>query len=251
MLFPKPTLTLNNNNGEQTMTNILSETNAINPIPEKFRDPQTGELRADVLLKSYLELEKKLGRMVDPSDSTRMNSLLGVPEKHSDYCINCDHGLFAPDDEVNTRLHAAGFKPDQAQLVYDLAAERLVPMILEVANEYQSEREQERLVAEFGGQERWQEIARQIQTWASTNLPPQAVKGLSTTYDGIMALYRMMQDSSSAGEMPVDAGGASGPSALSGADDLAAMMRDPRYWKQKDPNYVAKVTSAFERRYRG
>ncbi|HCM83711.1 MAG TPA: hypothetical protein DIS76_04005, partial [Rhodospirillaceae bacterium] len=155
-------------------------------IPEKFWDSNANQLRSDALIKSYLELEKKLGKMIDPEDRARLNQMLGVPAAPSDYCINCDHGMFTPDDEINQRMHQAGFAPRQAQLVYDLAAERMVPMILEVANEYQSEREQERLIAEFGGRERWQELARQIQAWAGANLPPDAVRGLSTTYDGVM-----------------------------------------------------------------
>jgi hypothetical protein len=228
--------------------NLLTE--AQNPgrpagIPEKFWDMKTNQLRSDALVKSYLELEKKMGKMVDPSDTSRIHQMMGVPASPADYCINCDHGMFTPDEMLNSKMHEAGFAPHQAQLVYDMAAERMVPMILEVAKEYESEREQERLVAEFGGRERWLELSRQIQTWASANLPPEAVKGLSTTFDGVMALYRMMQDSGES--MPVQGEGA--PS-LSGSDDLSAMMRDPRYWQKKDPNYVAKVTAAFERRYR-
>lgn len=56
-------------------------------IPDKFRDPQTGELRADLLLKSYRALEQKLAGMValpgdDADDDTRRRffSALGVPE---------------------------------------------------------------------------------------------------------------------------------------------------------------------------
>jgi len=27
------------------------------------------------------------------------------------------------------------------------------------------------------------------------------------------------------------------------------MMRDPKYWREKDPSFVAKVTEGFERMY--
>ncbi len=42
------------------------------------------------------------------------------------------------------------------------------------------------------------------------------------------------------------------PAAGSGASDekdLQAMMRDPKYWRDKDPAYVAKVTDGFQRMY--
>jgi len=36
-----------------------------------------------------------------------------------------------------------------------------------------------------------------------------------------------------------------------GVDDkeLSSMMRDPKYWREKDPAFVAKVTQGFQRLY--
>jgi len=199
-------------------------------IPEKFWDAQAGAVRVDALLKSYQELERRLHTGAAPAS----------PEE---YCIACDHGLFEPDPEINTRLHAAGFAPEQAQLVYDLAAERMMPLVQELVGQFQSEREVERLVAQFGGEEKWREVSRQILAWASKSLPAPAVEGLSTTYEGVMALYRMMTGSE--------------PSALKGADvpaaggegELHTLMRDPRYWRDRDPSLIARVTEGFQRLY--
>ena len=33
------------------------------------------------------------------------------------------------------------------------------------------------------------------------------------------------------------------------ADALAEMMRDPRYWRQRDPEFIARVTAGFKRLY--
>ncbi len=45
------------------------------PVPEKFRDPKTGAVRVDALLKSYLELERRLSAAppsaAPPSDGRR------------------------------------------------------------------------------------------------------------------------------------------------------------------------------------
>ena len=38
-------------------------------VPEKFLDPATGEIRVEALLKSYLELEKRLSRSVALPDA--------------------------------------------------------------------------------------------------------------------------------------------------------------------------------------
>ncbi|MBK3731998.1 hypothetical protein FBZ83_104227 [Azospirillum brasilense] len=214
-------------------------------VPEKFRDPGTGAVRVEALLKSYLELERKLSAPAS-GDDERPDLLRapGVPDGPEGYCIACDHGLFEPDPAINGRLHGAGFTPEQAQLVYDLAAERLVPLIQELAAEFQAEREVERLSAQFGGAERWREVSRQLHAWAVKNLPPAAVEGLSTTYEGVMALHRMMTGGEPAAlSMPAGA-----PSA-GGEAELQALMRDPRYWRDRDPAVVSRVTDGFRRLY--
>ncbi len=225
------------------------------PVPEKFRDPQTGAVRVDALLKSYLELERRLSAppaapvamadapVVEP-DRPALLKMLGVPDGPEGYGIACDHGLFHPDPAINGRLHEAGFTPEQAQLVYDLAAERLVPLIQEVAAEFQAEREIERLVTQFGGEERWRDVSRQLLAWAGKALPRAAVEGLSTTYEGVMAMYRMMSGTEpSALSMPA------APAPGGGEGELQALMRDPRYWRERDPAVVARVTEGFQRLY--
>lgn len=217
------------------------------PVPEPFLDPATGSIRVDALLAAYRELEGRLARMsAGPAaglDRPALLQALGVPAAPDGYAIACDHGLFQPDPEINGRLHAAGFAPDQAQLLYDLAAERLVPMIRELAADLQAEREIERLVSHFGGEDRWRDVSRQLLAWAGRNLPPAAVEGLSTTYEGVMALHRMMT-----GAEPSALRGAATASA-GAAGDVHALMRDPRYWRDRDPAVVARVTEAFQRLY--
>lgn len=65
-------------------------------IPEKFKDPETGEVRVEMMAKSYKELESRLSQMPRP------------PKSPDEYCIECQHGLFKPDAEVNTRMHELG-----------------------------------------------------------------------------------------------------------------------------------------------
>jgi hypothetical protein len=109
-------------------------------VPEKFWDAETGTLRVDALLKSYRELERRLSQRAAPpaadaapEDLLRFRQAMGIPERPDDYSIHEAHELCCADAEVNKRLHAANFTNDQAQLVYDLAAERLVPLIAEAA----------------------------------------------------------------------------------------------------------------------
>lgn len=177
-------------------------------------------------------------------DRAALMRMLGVPDAPDGYCIRCDHGLFEADPDLNRRLHAAGFTPEQAQLLYDLAAERLVPMIRQIAFEFEAEREVMRLVSHFGGEDAWREISRQLLAWAKKNLPASALDGLTTSYDGVIALHRMMTASEPAALRAAAEAQPAGSEA-----DLHKMMRDPRYWRDRDPALLAKVTEGFRRMY--
>jgi hypothetical protein len=219
-------------------------------IPEKFWDPEAGSVRVDALARSYGELERKLGRMVplpeggEPGAFDRLLSLLGRPESPDGYEIAASHPLLATDPELNTRLHAAGFTQKQAQLVYELAAERMLPMLQEGVEEIEASREVERLERHFGSAEAWRDCARQIRTWAAANLPEQVRDVLSTSYEGILALHQMMRN---AEPSLVAVAGQAGRDPDEQA--LHEMMRDPRYWRDRDPQLIARVTDGFRRLY--
>lgn len=215
-------------------------------VPEKFWDAEAGAVRTDALLKSYLELERRLSAPPAPApetDRAAPPAAPGVPEGPDGYCIACDHGLFQPDPEVNARLHAAGFTPDQAQLLYDLAAERMLPLVQDLTGEMAADRELDRLIAHFGGPDPWREVSRQILAWAERNLPRDAVEAMAATADGVLALHRMMAGAEPTALKPGDRGGEEA--------ELHRMVRDPRYWRDRDPAFVAKVTEGFRRAYGG
>ncbi len=221
-------------------------------VPEKFWDEETGTIRLEALLKSYRELEKRLSRMVslpgedsDEEERRRFLRALGVPETPEAYEIVPRHPLITADPEVNRRLHEAGFTPTQVQLVYDLAAERLLPLIAEAAQMFEAERQIERLKHHFGGEERWQRAARQIAAWGKANLPELVFEALSSTYEGVLALQRMMEKNEPGLLKEADA------APTLGEDELRAMMRDPRYWRRRDPDFVARVTEGFRRLFPG
>lgn len=216
-------------------------------LPEKFKDPETGEIRLDALINSYLELEKKMAVMMPrpDTDEDRMSVLkiLGMPDTPEEYEINTDNSLLEMDADVNSRLHGKGFTRDQVQEVYDLAEEKLVPMILEMAGEFKADREIERLTSAFGGEEKWQEVSRQLLAFGQKNLPEDVLETLSSSFEGVMTLYRMMK-----GDEPAVSARIETPNAMS-EQDLQSMMRDPRYWREKDPSFVSKVTDGFAKMY--
>lgn len=217
-------------------------------VPEKFRDPATGEVRVEALLNSYRELEKKLSTMMPrpDTDEARRETFrcLGCPDTPDQYEIDVSHGLFDVDPETNSRLHAKGFTREQAQEVYNLAAEKLVPAIMQMSQEFNADREVEKLVAHFGGPEKWREVSRQLLVFGQKNLPPDTLDTLSSSFEGVMTLYKMMK-----GQEPLVGGGASEAGPSMAERELHAMMRDPRYFRDRDPAFVAKVTDGFQRIY--
>lgn len=226
-----------------------AEMPASTAIPEKFRDPATGALRTDALLRAYQELERRMHRMVeipgdDCSDEQRcaFHRALGVPESPEQYSIEQRHPMLTPDAEVNRLLHQAGFTPKQAQLVYDLAHQRVIPTLEQMAGEFESQRSLERLRDHFGGEAKWAETARQVQAWGQANLSPELYEALAASADGIIAMRAMMNSGEPSMGRTITPR-EDEPS----EDDLKQMLQDPRYWKKRDPAFIAKVSAGFRR----
>lgn len=219
-------------------------------IPEKFLD-KAGQIKTDALLQSYLELEKKLSRMVClPSDTTSEDEKrdfykkIGVPDTPQNYQLSLKSDLLDVDPGVNQRLYELGFTNEQAQAVYDLAAEKVLPVIEELARDYEAERQKIALEHYFGGKERFEQVARQLTAWAKQNVSADVLDALSTTYEGVIALYKMMQTNEPV-MMP------KGMPTENGLDEegLKKLMMSPKYWKDKDPAVLKKVAEGFNRLY--
>jgi len=222
-------------------------------VPEKFRDPQTGAIQVDKLLKSYLALERRMAGMVrlpaenDAEGLRGFHRALGVPDAPDGYSIQLRHPQLHVDPEVNAKLHAAGFTPAQAQLVYDLACDHVMPQVDDLVNGMNGRTEREKLVQHFGGEQRYREAARSLDAWGRANLPEGTFDALASSAKGVMALETMMKT----GEPSLRrAEGNGGDEALT-EEQLVKLMQDPRYWKRRDPEILDKVTQGFRRLYPG
>lgn len=218
-------------------------------IPEKFK--QNGDLNVPALLQSYRELEKKIGSMVsvpkeDASDEERRSfyRAIGVPETVEAYQIQPKSDLLESDAEVNQRLFELGFTNKQAQAVYDLAAEKILPVIQDLARDYEADKQKQALINYFGGSDRWNEVSEQISTWAAGHVEPEILEALSTTYEGVLALYKMMQS----GE-PVLKHSAQEADEILDEEGLKRLMMSPKYWREQDPATLKKVSDGFKRLY--
>jgi len=218
-------------------------------LPEKFWDNDKGTIRTDDLAKAYTELERRMSGYVPGPGSAEWDSTLRrameIPETPDGYQIAMKDDLLTVDPAVNARLHQAGFSPRQAQLVYDLAVERMVPLAAQLAAEARHEQTLERLTEEFGGPEKWNALSGQIAAWGQGNLSPVVYAALAASPDGIRAMRRLMES----GEPSLGAPGGAPTPASEG--DLREMMKDKRYWRDRDPAFIRAVTDGYRRLYDG
>lgn len=239
----------------ETETTASAETPAVvdrpSDVPEKFWDSDAGQIRTDALLRSYIELERRLGRSVPKPESeddveglNRLLGLLGRPDTPEAYEIAAPHPLIEPDLELNKKLHEAGFTQRQAQLVYELAAEHLLPVVDEAAAELAAARQIDRLEQRFGGADAWRKTAAQIKAFAEANLPEELHTAMAGSYEGVLALHDMMRKS----EPEIVGKAGSGQIGLS-EESLRELVRDPRYWRDRDPEIVQRVTEGYRNLY--
>lgn len=252
---------------------------AMPAAPAKFLDPETGALRVEALMKSYTELERRMGAGAhlnrggaaadsphpdgpDPDDAADAPAGAeddpaaeadaeaesdahpdAVPDSPEDYRIETDHPWLGNDAELNGILHENGFTQDQAQLVYDIAHEYVLPLLDKMAGEIAGLRGERQLREVFPGDD-WEARAEQTRQWGASALPEDLYGTLAATPAGVAAMHRMMQH----GEPGfLSRTGPAGPAA--DESELRSLMNDPRYWRDHDPAVIARVRDGFERLY--
>jgi len=212
-----------------------SETQSMRPdgVPEKFWDQENGQVRVEAMAKSYQELEHKLG---SPEESQ-------IPESADAYEVTIDGTSIKTDVDINERLHAAGMSQDQVQTVYELANEKLMPALSDMASQLEANAQTERLKEHFGGDKKWHGARSQLAAWGRQNFSDDVFAALSTTYEGVLTMQSMMSSrepglgrTNSIGSGPNEAG-------------LKKMMGDPRYWREQDPAYIERVRQGFRSLY--
>jgi hypothetical protein len=217
--------------------NLLRPADAAGGVPEALEDLESGA--EDVVSDAGVLPEGEF----DAGEASAALDPASIPETPDGYEIAVDEVLGAVDPAVNARLHEAGFTGAQAQLVYDLAAEVIGPLIGEVEGAGKRATDRAALAAEFGGAENWKRLAPRIEKWARENLPEAAFEVLCQTADGVRSIHRLMS-----GRAEQGLSGGSGSDATGDLRaDIRAKMNDPRYWRDRDPAMVAEVQAGFDR----
>ncbi len=214
-------------------------------IPEKFLN-EDGTLNTDSLLKSYNELEKKIGTMVsvpnaDSDDKVRerFNRAIGVPDDISKYPMN---DMF-DDESLKQKFHDIGLTCNQVEEIYSIANEFLSPLISDLFDVKNQTTAYEELKNFFGSDDKMYDAMRAINSFGEKFLPRDAFDALCSTPQGIQGIYKMMQSMEPHVETQKN------ESENLTDDDLRRMMRDPKYWRDSDPEYVRKIENGFKKLY--
>lgn len=205
-------------------------------LPDAFWDEQNQTVRIEELIAAYNDLARRDDNLIE-------TNLRNMPESYDKYQIRIPSPLLDIDEDILKRFYEKGFSNEQAQLVYDLAGERVLPVLDEMAVNFEAERQLEKLGRHFGGRDKFNEVSRQISAWAKQNVNTEVYEALASTAEGVIALYNMMSSSE-----PALLREGFGGEELNEAT-LRKMMEDPRYWRDKDSAYIAKITRGFEKLY--
>lgn len=214
-------------------------------IPEKFLN-QDGTLNAEALIKSYSELEKKIGTMItvptDDSDKNvraRFNRAIGVPESSDEYPTN---ELF-DDENLKNKFHEIGLTMSQVEKIYSIANEFLAPVISDLYATQNEKNAFAELKNFFGDTEKMSEALRAIDAFGKQFLPADAFDELCSTPQGIQGIYRMMQS--------IEPNVETEKNEIKNLtdSDLRRMMRDPKYWRDGDVEYIRKIENGFKKLY--
>ncbi len=214
-------------------------------VPEKFLN-ENGELNTSALIKSYCELEKKMGTMIsvpsaDSDDSTKQkfNRAIGVPDNASEYPTN---SLF-DDESVREKFHEIGLTSKQVETIYQIAEDFLQPAIknlFDLQNETNAINELKNF---FGSTQKMNDALKEINAFGEKFLPVSAFDELCSTPQGIQGIYKMMQSME-----PEVFTNKSDDENLTD-DELRNMMKNPKYWRDQDPEYVRKIENGFKKLY--
>ena len=90
--------------------------------------------------------------------------------------------------------------------------------------------------------EAWREMARQIRPGPLPHLEPETLRHARRQSEGVLALH---PDDARERARAARGGGAPARSAEAARRDDA----DPRYWRERDPDFIARVTAGFARLY--
>ena len=175
----------------------------------------------------------------DESSVNRFRRAIGVPDNADEY----PHNEMFDDENVRQEFHKIGLTKNQVEKIYDIAQKFLSPVVDEILSVEQESNAMSELKKFFGNDEKMHDAFVAIKSFGERFLPADAFNELCSTPQGIQGMYKMMQSM----EPHVETD--SSDMKILSDDDLRRMMRDPKYWRDHDAEYVRKIENGFKKLY--
>jgi hypothetical protein len=240
----------NTQNAYETTQESTSESTRPEYISEKFWDNERNEIKVEELGASYNALEKKLGmrtedlskQVREDMEAERKSSIpesyeINVPEVPEDIEITIDR-----EQEVFKQWEQICRDNGLSQEVFDKGVAAFV------ANEVAGLPNLQEEMGKLGDNAR--ERVEAADLWSKKYLSADAydaIANLASTAEGVKAIEELMGLTKN---KPLPTENTVVDVELQ-EQDLRSMMADPRYWKEgsKDPSYIAKVSSMYNKKY--
>lgn len=222
-------------------------------VPEKFWDPDKGEIRAEAAFGSYTELEKKISTAGQEAvEAFKTEQFKERPAEASSYEVKLPEGILP---------EGAQFKMDESdpllgwfkQFAFDqgLSQEMFSTAVGEyVKADLARGAMMKGQIDELGenGQERVDRIDMFLQRLLPNEDEYVALAEVINSPKAVMALEKIIDKRN---EPDLFKGGDGGDGEGITREDLKEMMKDTRYWKTKDPEFIKKVQGHYAKLYPG
>ena len=147
------------------------------------------------------------------------------------------------DENLRKKFHEIGLTTTQVEKIYSIADEFLSPVLSDLFSVQNEQSAMNELKNFFGSTEKMNEALHAINEFGQRFLPHDAFDALCSTPQGIQGLYNMMQSM----EPNVEIQNSSEKNLSE--NDLRRMMRDPKYWRDNDAEYIRKIENGFKKLY--
>ena len=210
-------------------------------LPEKFKSPEE-------LAKSYSELERGFYQRKDDMreqviDEINQEAMKDAPASPSDYDVNfaAPEGLEYTVDEDDPLL--GWFKGKAHE--YGLSQDEFDGLINEYAQADIQRGPDWSVEAEALGEYAEDRLTR-VDGWARTSLTEEAYNVFANipASSNMVQLFEELMELN--GQPQFNMVSETEFQEVISLDDLRSMQNDPKYWKEKDPSFIAKVRAGFD-----
>lgn len=222
-------------------------------VPEKFWDAEAKTIKVDDVIKSYTELETKIGTTATEAvEAYKTEQKKGLPGSPQDYQIELPNDILpegqnfniADDDKMVGWFREFAHQRGMSQLDFTGALRTYIENDIAQGNAIRGQMDQ---LGE-NGQDRVDRIDMFLQKTLNSDVEYKAMANIINSPNAVIAMEKLMDTKR---EPDLFKGPGNGDDGKITREQVREMMDDPRYWKTKDAEYIKKVQGFYDKLYPG